>query len=366
MVIPLVDLKAQYLSVKSEIDEAIQRVINSSRFILGEEVEAFEQEFAAFCGANHCVGVASGTASLHLALLACGIEPGDDVITTPFTFIATAEAISHAGAKPVFVDIDHRSYNIEPTKIEAAITERTKAIIPVHLYGQPADMDQITELARRYELKVVEDAAQAHGAEYKGRRVGTSGDVACFSFYPGKNLGAYGDGGAVVTNDAKIAERVRMLRDHGRRMKYEHLEIGYGERLDALQAAILRVKLRRLDEWNEQRRQKCEVYRQLLKDLDLTLPTELDQVKSVYHLFVVRVAQRDELQEYLRSKRISVGIHYPIPLHLQPAFAHLGYSKGDFPVAETATREVLSLPIYPELTQEQVELVATAVRGFFA
>jgi dTDP-4-amino-4,6-dideoxygalactose transaminase len=275
------------------------------------------------------------------------------------------EPIIHTGAKPVFVDIDMDSYNIDPAKIEAAITDRTKAIMPVHLYGRPADMDAIREIAKRYNLKVIEDAAQAHGAEYKGKRVGSMGDVACFSFYPGKNLGAYGDGGAVVTNTQEIADRVRLLHNHGRREKYEHEVVGHGYRLDALQAAILKAKLARLDEWNRQRRANAEVYRQLLDGLDLVLPNEPQDVQSVYHLFVVRTPQRDQLREDLRTREIFAGIHYPIPLHLQPSLIHLGYSKGEFPNAERAAEEVLSLPMYAELNQRQLEQVAQAVREFF-
>jgi dTDP-4-amino-4,6-dideoxygalactose transaminase len=362
--IPLVDLKAQYLSIKDEIDEAIQRVISKTAFILGEEVEAFEEEYARYCGAKYCVGVASGTAALHLALLACGIGPGDEVITTPFTFIATAEAISHCGARPVFVDIDPQTYNIDPSKIEAAITDRTKAIVPVHLYGQPADMDPILAIAQRYGLKVIEDAAQAHGAEYKGKRMGTLGDVACFSFYPGKNLGAYGDAGAVVTNNPEIAREVRLLRDHGRESKYEHLEIGYGERLDALQAAILRVKLRYLDQSNTRRREIAKAYSSELSKLGrVKVPHLPEQVRPVFHLYVVQVENRDGLLARLRADGILAGIHYPIPLHLQPAYAWLGQGEGSFPAAEEAAQTVLSLPMYPELTDAQIQIVIEAIHG---
>lgn len=359
--IPLVDLRAQYRIIKPEIDAAIERVLANTRFILGKEVQDFEEAFAVYCGARYAIGVASGTAALHLALLACGIGQGDEVITSPFTFIATAEAICHAGARPVFVDIDPVSYNLDPSRIEEAITPRTKAILPVHLYGQPADMDPLLAIARRYDLKVIEDAAQAHGAEYKGQRVGTLGGAACFSFYPGKNLGAYGDGGMVVTNDPQIAERVRMLRDHGRLSKYEHLIVGYGERLDALQAAILGVKLRHLDDWNERRRRIAAQYRELLADGNIQVPQESKDVRHVYHLFVVRVRDRDATLARLKEAGIGVGVHYPIPLHLQPAFAWLGYREGDFPNAEQAAREVLSLPIYPEMTVEQMDQVAYAL-----
>jgi dTDP-4-amino-4,6-dideoxygalactose transaminase len=359
--IPLVDLKAQYESIKPEVDEAIQRVIANTSFILGEEVKGFEEAFAAFCGVRYAVGVASGTAALHLALLACDVGPGDEVITSPHTFVATAETICHAGARPVFADIDLASYNIAPTQVEAAITPRTKAIIPVHLYGQPADMDPLLDIARHHGLKVIEDAAQAHGAEYNGQRAGTLGDVACFSFYPGKNLGAYGDGGMVVTSDAEIADGVRLLRNHGRHSKYEHLIVGYGERLDALQAAILGVKLRHLDEWNERRRQVASRYRELLANHAIQVPQEVDGVRHVYHQFVVRVQDRDAVRERLKGDGIAAGVHYPIPLHLQPALAWLEYQEGDFPNAEWAAREVLSLPIYPEITEEQIAQVAQSL-----
>jgi len=367
MKIPLVDLRAQYASIKAEIDQAIQRVVESGRFILGEEVQAFEEEFAAFCNAQYAVGVASGTAALHLALLACGVGPGDEVITTPFTFIATAEAINYTGAKPVFVDIDPQTHNINPRHLEAAITERTRAIIPVHLYGYPADMAPIMEIAQRHDLWVIEDAAQAHGAEYKGQRVGTIGHLSCFSFYPAKNLGAYGDAGAVVTNDATLAEKVRLLRDHGRQEKYVHLMRGFAYRLDALQAAILRVKLRHLEEWNRRRRERAYLYRELLSDIPLKMmpPEETAGTRSVYHMFVVRTSRREEVRAHLRSQGIETGVHYPLPLHLQPAYRDLGYHKGDLPASEEAAREVLSLPMYPELTREQMEQVARALQSFW-
>ena len=364
MTIPLVDLKAQYLSIKDEIDAAIQRVVDSTSFILGPDVRAFEEEFARFCRVQHAVGVDSGTAALHLAFLACGIGPGDGVITTPHTFIATIGMLGRVGARPIFVDIDPRTYNMDPAKIEAAITERTKAIMPVHLYGQPAEMDPILEIADRHGLKVIEDAAQAHGAEYKGRRAGSMGHAAIFSFYPGKNLGAYGDAGALVTNDGEIAEKVRLLRNHGRREKYEHLLEGFNYRIDTLQAAILRVKLAHLEEWNEARRRHVATYRELLSDLDLVLPYEPEHVRAVYHLFAVRLRERDALREHLRERGISTGIHYPIPLHLQPAYLHLGHKEGHFPIAEECARQVLSLPMYPELTQGQMEEVTRAIKEF--
>jgi len=360
--IPLVDLKAQYQSIKDEIDQAIQWCIDRTSFIMGPEVEAFEQEFASFCGAKHAIGVDSGTAALHLSLIILGIGPGDEVVTSTHTFIATAEATSLVGARPVFVDIDPHTYNVDPALLEAAITPKTRAIIVVYLTGQPADMDPILSVARRHGLAVIEDAAQAHGATYKGRPVGTLGDIACFSFYPGKNLGCYGDGGAMVTNRDDCADQARLLRDHGRRTKYEHLVTGYGYRLDALQAAILRAKLPHLQAWNERRREHAATYTELLAPLGVGLPYELPEVRSVYHLFMVRVPRRDEVLAYMREQGIGAGIHYPIPLHLQPVYRDLGYQEGDLPEAERAAKEVLSLPMYAELTQEQLERVADVLR----
>lgn len=366
MTIPLVDLKAQYATIKPEIDAAMQRVVNNTAFILGKEVSQFENDFAAFCRVKHCVGTDSGTAALHLALLICGVKPGDEIITTTHTFIATAEVISLTGARPVFVDIDPRTYNIDPNLVARAITPRTRALIPVHLYGQPAEMDAILEIARKHDLRVIEDAAQAHGAEYRGRRAGSMGDVACFSFYPGKNLGAYGDAGALVTNDAELAERARMLRDHGRRDKYEHLIVGYGYRLDALQAAILGAKLPHLDAWNARRRVIAGYYTKLLTNTDILTPYVPPHVTPIYHIYCVRARDRDGLQKYLKARGIDTGIHYPIPLHLQPVYKNLGYKVGDFPHTEKAANEILSLPMYPELTDAQVEEIAEAVKAFRA
>lgn len=366
MTIPLVDLKAQYATIKPEIDAAIQRVVDHTAFILGKEVAEFEKNFAAFCHTKHCVGTDSGTAALHLALLICDVKPGDEVITTTHTFIATSEVISVIGARPVFADIDPRTYNIDPNAIERAITPRTRAIIPVHLYGQPAEMDPILDIARKHNLRVIEDAAQAHSAEYRGRRAGSMGDVACFSFYPGKNLGAYGDAGALVTNNAELAERARMLRDHGRRDKYKHQIVGYGYRLDALQAAILGAKLPHLDAWNARRREIADYYTEPLTNTDLVTPYVPPHIQPVYHLYVVRVpsGNRDALQQHLKERGIETGIHYPIPLHLQPVYQNLGYKFGDFPHTEKAASEVLSLPMYPELTDAQVEQIVDAVKEF--
>jgi dTDP-4-amino-4,6-dideoxygalactose transaminase len=363
MKIPFVDLKAQHLSIKDEIDFAIQRVVDSTNFIMGDEVKSFEEEFSQFCEAKFAIGVSSGTDALHLALLACGIGAGDEVITVPNTFIATTEAISHCGARPIFVDVNPDTYNIDATKIEDKITPRTKALLPVHLYGQPAEMDPILEIARKHNLKVVEDCAQAHGAKYKGKKVGSIGDVGCFSFFPGKNLGAYGDGGAVVTNDEHIAEKIRLLRNHGRKAKYEHLIEGYCDRLDAMQAAILRVKLKHLNKWNEKRRQIAKLYNQFFKGTAIILPKELEDFESVYHLFVIRVKNRDNLQKKLYEYGISTGIHYPLPLHFQPAYKYLGFKRGDFPIAEKFSLEVLSLPMFPEIIREQIEYVAEIVKS---
>lgn len=362
--IPLVDLKAQYASIKPQMDAAIQRVLDHCGFIMGKEVKTFEEAFAAYCGTEQGVGVASGTAALHLSLLACGVGPGDEVITTPFTFFATGEAISQTGARPVFVDIDPLTYNIDPALIEAAITPRSKVIMPVHLYGQPAEMDPLLDIAEQHGLRVIEDAAQAHGAEYRGRRAGSMSHLACFSFYPSKNLGCYGDGGMIVGNDLDLMERVSKLRDHGRISKYEHGEMGWGYRLDALQAAILGVKLSHLDDWNAARRARAQRYNDLLTDAEVVTPTELEYVKHIYHCYVIRTPRRDELVEHLKAEGIGVVIHYPLPLHLQPAYEDLGYQPGDFPISEACAREVLSLPMYPELTSEQQERVVEVVKGF--
>ena len=360
MNIPLVDLKTQYLSIKPEIDSAIQRVIDNTAFIMGKEVAQFEEAFAEYCGAKYAVGVSSGTGALFLALLAHGVGPGDEVITTPFTFFATGESISTVGATPVFVDIDPVTYNIDPNLIEAAITPRTKAIMPVHLYGQPADMDAINAIAAKHGLAVIEDAAQAHGSRYNGQRAGVLGDSACFSFYPSKNLGCYGDGGAVVTNDPKVAEEVAKLRNHGRMTKYEHDELGYGHRLDGIQAAILGAKLPHLDDWNAGRRDRAARYNDLLADLPVTTPWNLPNTEPVYHCYTIRLEEgfdRDAVVQQLKDNGVGVGVHYPIPLHLQPAYDFLGLPEGSYPVSEQASRQVLSLPLYAELTDEQQDYV---------
>lgn len=359
--IPLVDLKAQYASIKPEVDAAMQSVVDSVAFINGPQVRSFEEAFAAFCGARHAIGVQSGTSALHLALMACGVGPGDEVIVPSMTFIATAEMIGRTGAHPVFVDVDPRTYNLDVGSFERAITPRTKAVIVVHLYGQPAEMDAILAVARRHGIRVIEDAAQAHGAEYRGRRAGGLADVATFSFYPGKNLGAYGDAGAVVTDDEMIADLVRLLRNHGRYSKYTHEREGFNYRLDTLQAAVLETKLRYLEQWNASRRRIADLYRKHLAGLPVELPYEASHVRSAYHLFVVRVPHRDEVLARLREKGVGAGVHYPIPLHMQPAYSHLEYQPDDLPVSCAAGEVVLSLPIYPELAEFQVVEVAEAL-----
>lgn len=362
MKVPFLDLKAQYEPIKNEIHVALDKVMEKTAFVLGDAVKSFEQAFAAHHGAKHCVAVSSGTAALHVALLAMGIGPGDEVIVPANTFIATAEAVSHCGARPAFVDASEADYCIDPEKIEAAITDKTKAIVPVHLYGQPAEMARVLAVADKHGLPVLGDCAQAHDAEYKGRKVGTFGRAGAFSFYPGKNLGAYGEGGAVVTDDDELAERVRMLRDHGSARKYYHDFVGYNYRMHGFQGAVLAVKLKYLVEWTDQRRRAAAKYREALADLPVVLPPEKDHVRHVYHLFVVRVRNRDAVMAALKEKGVATGIHYPIPLHMTGAYSPLGYKEGDFPVSERLGGEVLSLPIYPELTDEMIEHVAAFLR----
>ncbi|PZV15270.1 MAG: erythromycin biosynthesis sensory transduction protein eryC1 [Pseudanabaena sp.] len=359
--IPLVDLKAQYDSIQTEIDRVIHRVINRTAFIGGEEVEQFEAEFATYCETKACVGVGNGTDALYLTLRAMGIGKGDEVITVAHTFIATAEAISLVGAKPVFVDILESTMLIDPDTIEAAITPNTRAIIAVHLYGQPCEMDRISAIAHKYNLKVIEDAAQAHGAFYQGRRVGSLGDAACFSFYPGKNLGAYGDGGAVVSQNENLIDKIRMLANHGRVEKYTHQIEGTNSRLDSLQAAVLRVKLKHLDNWNARRSHHADYYLTYLNSQVVTLPAVHPETKSVWHLFVVRSLDRDQFQKQLKGKGISTGIHYPIPLHLQPAYAHLGIPKGSLEITEKVASQITSLPMYAELTEQQLSFIVETI-----
>jgi dTDP-4-amino-4,6-dideoxygalactose transaminase len=360
--VPYLDLKAQYQSIKAEIDAAVARVLDSAQFILGAEVAGFEQDFAAYCGAAECIALNSGTSALHLALLAAGVGPGDEVITVPFTFVASVAAVLYAGAQPVLVDIDPRSFNMDPSALEAAISPRTKAIMPVHLYGQSADMDPIMEVARRHGLIVIEDAAQAHGSKYKGRPVGSIGDIGCFSFYPAKNLGAYGEGGAVTTNNPEYAKTIRMLRDWGQDGKYHHVLRGYNYRMEGFQGAILRVKLRHLESWIEARRSVADQYNRLLADCGLELPVEMPWARHVYHVYTLRSEDRDSLQAALRQEGIQTAVHYAVPAHLQSAYADLGYGKGSLPQSETAARQVLSLPIYPELSEQSVSNVAAAVK----
>lgn len=361
MHIPFVDLKAQYETLKDEMTEAIRGVLNSAQFVGGEALASFERDFAAYCQVRYARGVANGTDALHLALRALGIGYGDEVITTAHTFIATAAAIVATGARPVFVDIDPDTYTIDPTMIERAVTDRTRAIIAVHLFGQPADMGPIKDIARRRGLYIVEDAAQAHGAEYQGVRTGALGDVACFSFYPAKNLGAYGDGGAVTTNSAAIAERIERLRDHGRTTHYSHAEIGFNSRLDALQAVVLQIKLRRLDQWNTGRRRAAEWYAAELAQSGIKTPFVRTGSTHVYHLYVIATNERDALRIKLDEAGVATGIHYPLPLHLQPALQHLGYRQGDLPCCEAMAARSLSLPMFPELTRDQVRRIAAIV-----
>jgi len=364
MRVELVDLAAQYQSIRGEIDSTIQRILDNTSFILGDEVRAFEAAWAQHVGAAGAVGVSSGTAAIELSLRALDIGPGDEVITTAHTFIATAEAITNVGARPVFADIDPATYNIDPSHVEDLITDRTRAILPVHLYGQPADLDALMDLADRRGLWVIEDAAQAHGAEVGGRRCGSIGHLACFSFYPGKNLGAYGDAGAVTGNDPAVLDRIRRMRDHGRTTKYEHVEVGFAERIDALQAAILGAKLPHLEAWTEARRRHADRYDELLSGADVAIPVVREGVRHVYHLYVVRSERRDALLEHLKAADVMAGIHYPIPLHRQPAYVALGYSEVSLPHTERAAAEVLSLPIYPELPDAALAYVADTVRSF--
>ncbi|MFN2365478.1 MAG: DegT/DnrJ/EryC1/StrS family aminotransferase [Desulfurivibrionaceae bacterium] len=363
MKVPLLDLHTQYKLIREEAQAAITEVMASSAFAGGPFVEVFEKNFADFCQCRHGVGVGSGTDALWIALRGIGVGPGDEVITVPNSFIATAEAISQCGAIPVFTDIDERTYTMNPDLLEAAITSRTKAIIPVHLYGQMADMDPIMDIAERHAIPVIEDAAQAHGAEYKGRRAGSLGRAGCFSFYPGKNLGAWGEAGAVVTNDDKLAEQMRVFRDHGQQRKYHHSVIGWNSRMDGIQGAVLDVKLRHLPDWNEARRKNAEIYKSLLADLQVgALPHEAGYARHVYHIYPLRLKNRDQVLSRLAEKGISCGIHYPVPIHLQQAYSGMGWDKGSFPVAEMHAGEQLSLPMFPELTEQQINYVAAEIK----
>jgi dTDP-4-amino-4,6-dideoxygalactose transaminase len=366
MTVPFVDLTRQHLAIKEEILSAVAGVLASAQFVLGREVAAFEEDFAAYCGSPHAVAVNSGTSALHLALLAAGVGPGDEVITVSCTFVATVAAVGYTGARPVFVDVDPVSYTMDAARVEAAITPKTKAIMPVHLYGNPADMDPILEVARRHNVVVIEDAAQAHGALYKGRRCGSIGDMGCFSFYPGKNLGACGEGGLVTTANSEFARKIRMLRDWGAERKYDHVLKGYNYRMEGIQAAVLRIKLRRLEDWTEARRLHAGAYAELLANTGLVLPEEAAASRHVYHIYAVMTKERKQFIDSLNGRGVQTGIHYPFPVHLLPAYADLGYHDGDFPVSERIAAEEVSLPMFPEMTDSELQQVAEAVDEFKA
>lgn len=362
MKIQMVDLKAQYHAIEEEIDAKIKEIIHSSHFIIGNNVTEFEKEIAAYYDTKHAIGVASGTDALHLAILACGIGKGDEVITTPFTFIATAEAITYTGARPVFVDIDEKTFNIDVKKIKKAVTKKTKAILPVHLFGLSADMEKIKGLADEYKLKIIEDCAQSFGAEYKGKKTGAIGNAGCFSFFPSKNLGCYGDGGMVIMNDDNMAEKIRMLRNHGQKVRYYHSVIGYNSRLDEIQAGILRVKLKRIDDYNRKRGRNAQLYTEGLKGSGIITPSESEGYYHVFHQYSIRTSKRDSIQNGLTKAGIASAIYYPVPLHLQESYKELGYKKGDFPVSEAAASDIISLPMYPELTAEQIDEVCKTIK----
>jgi dTDP-4-amino-4,6-dideoxygalactose transaminase len=363
--VPYLDLKAQLKPLRAELDAAIARTLDNCSFCLGPDVAQFEKDFAQFCGAQHALGFNSGTSALHVAMRLLGVGPGDEVITTPYTFIATSWAISYCGAKPVYVDIDETTFNLNPALIEKAITPRTKAVLPVHLYGLPFDVDAVAAVCKKHNLPFVEDAAQAHGAKYKGKTVGTFGAVSCFSFYPAKNLGACGEGGALVTNNDALAARAKSLREHGSTVRYHHDEVGYNYRLEGIQGAVLGVKLKHLAHWTRERQRVAARYAELLKDTPLQLPSAPAGNESAWHLYTVRSPRRDELKKFLDENKIGNAVHYPMPLHLQKAYAQLGHKPGDFPVAEQASREVLSLPMFPELTEGQIQRVVAVVKEFF-
>jgi len=363
--VPYLDLPAQMRPLRKEIDAAIARTLDNCSFCLGPDVVQFEKDFAKFCGAEHCVAFNSGTSALHVAMILLGVGRDDEVITTPCTFVATSWAISYVNAKPVYVDIDDSTFNLKPELVEKAITRRTKAIVPVHLYGHPVDLEPLLNICRKHNLPLIEDACQAHGAKYKRKVVGTFGEISCYSFYPGKNLGAYGEGGALVTNDAAYAARARALREHGSTQRYYHDEVGFNYRMEGIQGAVLGVKLKHLDKWTRERRRVAHRYHELLADTPLQLPIEADYAESAYHLYVVRHSRRDDLKKHLESNKVGCALHYPLSLHLQKCYANLGYKAGDFPVAEKAARECLSLPIYPEMTDAQIERVSEVIHDFF-
>jgi len=361
--VPFLDLNAHHAALRGELDRAVREVIDSSAFAGGPFVEKFEADFASYCGCQHAIGVGSGTEALWLSLLACGVGPGDEVITVPNTFMATAEAITYSGARPVFVDVDDRTYTMDPAGLEEAVGSRTKAIIPVHLFGQPADMDPILEFAREYDLLVIEDAAQAHGAKYKGRKVGTLGHAGCFSFYPGKNLGAFGEAGAVVTDNLELQEKIRVLRDHGQVRKYHHTMVGWNCRMDGIQAAVMSVKLQHLESGNSLRRAHALQYDEVFDGMDeVVTPFAAPYAQHVYHIYAIRVQERDEVMWLLQEKGIQCGVHYPIPVHLQKAYRSLGYAAGALPMSERTALEFISLPMFPELTEAQVQTVALGVK----
>ena len=363
--VPYLDLPAQMRPIRKEIEAAIARTLDNCSFCLGPDVVQFEKDFAKFCGAEHCVAFNSGTSALHIAMILLGIGRDDEVITTPCTFVATSWAISYVNAKPVYVDVDDATFNLKPELVERAITKRTKAIMPVHLYGHPADLDPLLKICRKHNLPLVEDACQAHGAKYKGKVVGTFGEISCYSFYPGKNLGAYGEGGALVTNNAAYAARARALREHGSTQRYYHDEVGFNYRMEGIQGAVLGIKLKHLDEWTRERRRVAHRYHELLADTPLQLPMQADYADSAYHLYVVRHPRRDHLKKHLEANKVGCALHYPLSLHMQKCYAHLGYKAGDFPVAEKAARECLSLPIFPEMTETQIERVSEVIHEFF-
>lgn len=363
MKVNFVDLKKLHEPIRKEIDEAIKGIVDNTSFILGKPVESFEENFASYCGTKYAVGVNSGTAALHTALLSLGIGKGDEVITVPNTFFATVEAILHTGAKPVFVDVTEESFNLDPEKLEERISDKTKAIIPVHLFGQTCDMKPIKEIAEKHSLKIIEDACQAHGAEYNGKKAGSLGDLACFSFYPAKNLGTFGEGGMITGSDEEVMDDARVLRAHGEKPKNTHSLVGYNYRLESLQAAVLDVKLKKLDKWNSMRRTAAKKYNEILGDINgLTIPKEMPYGKHIYHLYVARVKERDKVQNFLKENEIFTGVHYSTPIHLQPACSFLGYNIGDFPVSEKLMREIFSLPMHPYLTEKEIQFVGEKLR----
>jgi dTDP-4-amino-4,6-dideoxygalactose transaminase len=364
--VPYLDLKAQMRPIRAELDAAIARTLDNCSFCLGPDVVQFEKDFAKLIGTKHCIAMNSGTSALHIAMLLLNIGPGDEVITTPYTFVATSWAISYVGAKPVYVDVDDATMNLDPKLVERAITPRTKAIMPVHLYGHPADLDPLLEIAKKHNLPLVEDTAQAHCAKYKGRSVGAQGIMSCYSFYPGKNLGAAGEGGALLLNDDAMAARARALREHGSTVRYYHDEVGYNYRMEGIQGAVLGVKVKHIEAWTAARQRVGRRYHELLADTPLQLPREASWAESAYHLYVVRHPKREELKKYLEDNKVGCALHYPLPLHLQKCYASLGYKKGDFPISERSAEQCLSLPIYPEMTDAQINRVAEVIRSFFA